>query len=393
MMLETWLIEMAKGIGKFFLNPLSYWALFLFLLTGYKRVKMERKQFSTKIFNLFAEGQKTLIISIAFSIILSIITVFSGIVLTFETILLIIVVTVLVSITGSTTFLSASYTIGMTFILLLILPFLQLSAIESFIGFNNISLIHFISLAILAGVFLLIEAILVSRKTNRQTFPHLTLSHRGIWIGQHHIKGLAFIPFFVLMPIDKLSGIAPFWPYFHYGEQSFSLVFIPFLLGFHYRVQGELPNIAAQRVGYATFWLSLLVLACAFSSLFFPYLAFAAIFIAIIGKEWITYRHKLKDKKKPAFFSPLNKGIKVLATIPNGPADRLGIVVGETILKVNGNIVTNPTQFYEALQNSGAFFKLDVLDHKGEVRFINSALYEEDHHELGIIFPEKPDNQ
>jgi len=76
--------------------------------------------------------------------------------------------------------------------------------------------------------------------------------------------------------------------------------------------------------------------------------------------------------------------------IPDSPADRLGILVGETILKVNGVVVTNSTEFYGALQASGAYFKLDVIDENGEVRFINSAFFEEDHYELGIIFAEKP---
>ncbi len=31
------------------------------------------------------------------------------------------------------------------------------------------------------------------------------------------------------------------------------------------------------------------------------------------------------------------------------------------------------------------FFKLEILGENGEVRFVQSALYEEDHHELGII--------
>ncbi len=46
--------------------------------------------------------------------------------------------------------------------------------------------------------------------------------------------------------------------------------------------------------------------------------------------------------------------------------------------------------FYQALQKSGAFFKLDIIDDAGEVRFVQSAFYEGDHHELGLIFTEKP---
>src|SRR5699024_9155778 len=89
-------------------------------------------------------------------------------------------------------------------------------------------------------------------------------------------------------------------------------------------------------------------------------------------------------------FSPLNSGLRVLSVIPNGPADRLGVLTGETIVKVNNTSVSTVDEFYEALQNSGASFKLDVIDDAGEVRFLMSAFYETEHHELGIIFPQSP---
>src|SRR5690625_6374894 len=127
----------------------------------------------------------------------------------------------------------------------------------------------------------------------------------------------------------------------------------------------------------------------ALASLYYPVLSFIAILIAILGKEYVTYRHKLKDRQKSPFFTPLNRGVKVLAIKPNGPAERLGIAVGETILKVNGQSIENTNEFYEALQNSGAFFKLDVLDVYGEIRFVTSVFFEQDYYDLGITFTEK----
>lgn len=388
-MLEEWGAEIVNGFGQMFLNPLLYWTVILFVLTGFYRIKRERKQLGTKVFPLFAEGYKTTFISVIFSIIISIIAIVSGIIMSFEVVMLLSIVTILLSITASTMLLSASYTIGITFILLLILPYV--TVIRDYINFNNISIVHFISLAILMGIFLLAEAIIVKNKTDKQTFPMKIISERGVEIGKHELKGLSFIPFFAFIPTDSLSIIAPIWPYFHYGEQSFSLMFIPFIIGFNYKIQGELPSKTARHLSRVTLMLGLIVLIFAFASLYISILAFVSVLSAIIGKEWITYRHKSHDKMQPAYFSPLNRGVKVLATIPESRADRLGILVGETVLKVNGNVVINSKQFYEALQNSGAFFKLDVLDHKGEVRFINSAFYEEDHHTLGIIFPEKSD--
>lgn len=387
-MLEIWGYELWKGFGKMFLNPLLYWAILLFMLTGAKRIKRERKQFGTKVFSLFAEGKNTLFLSLVFGVLISFLAIFSGIIISVETMTVLVVVTMVLSITGSLVWLSASYTIGITFILLMILPFVPLGALEPYLAFQNLSIVHFISLAVLMGILLLVESLLVGVKTSKETFPLLSLSQRGVWVGQHEIKGLSFLPFFVLFPTEQLSSIAPIFPYFYYGEQSYSLLLFPFLLGFHYLSQGGLPQQAAKQISRATFWVSIVVLLLALASVYVPSLVFVAILAGLVGKEWVTYRHKEAEKVKPAFFAPLNQGIKVLGTIPNSPADRLGILVGETILKVNGVVVTSSAQLYEALQNSRASFKLEVLDYNGEVRFINSVLYDKDHHELGIIFPE-----
>lgn len=390
--LETWLLEIAKGIGKLFLNPLFYWVMILFVITGYKRIRKERIYFGMKVNDIFSEGKRTLIVSLLFSIIISLLAVSFGIVFSLEIMVVLVVVMFILSITGSTTMLSASYTIGISFILLLILPFVNLGSLDAYVNFNDISVIHFICLSILTGLFLLVESLLIGLDKNKQSFPALTLSERGIWIGEHHLKKLAFIPFFTLVPTESLGGIAPLWPYFEYGSHSFSLILFPFIIGYQYKVRSELPESAADKLSQSTLYLSLVVLTVSIGSLFYPFLSFVAIFIALIGKEWMTYKHRIKERKNSAYFTPLNQGVKVLATIPNSPADRLGILVGETILKVNGQVVTNSSQFYEALQNSGAFFKLDILDYRGEVRFLNSAFYEEDHHELGIVFPEDPNH-
>ncbi len=41
--------------------------------------------------------------------------------------------------------------------------------------------------------------------------------------------------------------------------------------------------------------------------------------------------------------------------------------------------------FYKALQKNRAYCKLEVFDVNGEIRFVQGALFEGDHHELGIL--------
>lgn len=64
----------------------------------------------------------------------------------------------------------------------------------------------------------------------------------------------------------------------------------------------------------------------------------------------------------------------------------MGLGVGELITKANGVLINNEESFYEALQKNRAHCKLEVLDVNDQIRFVQRALYEGDHHELGILF-------
>ena len=64
----------------------------------------------------------------------------------------------------------------------------------------------------------------------------------------------------------------------------------------------------------------------------------------------------------------------------------MSLQVGEVVTKVNGVKIHDEKGFYEALQKNGAHCKLEVLDVNGQVRFVQRALYEGDHHELGLLF-------
>ncbi len=46
--------------------------------------------------------------------------------------------------------------------------------------------------------------------------------------------------------------------------------------------------------------------------------------------------------------------------------------------------------FTKHCSKAAPFFKLDVIDLNQEVRFLKSAFYDEDHHGLGLLFPEAP---
>ncbi|GAB4072925.1 PDZ domain-containing protein [Barrientosiimonas marina] len=387
-MTESWFIELLKGVGRFFLNPVLYWAVILVILTGYKRIKQERLSFGFKVFDLFSEWRRTWPVSVIFGLIISAVTIGAGMVFSLETILLLAIVTIVLSLSLRLTMLSPVYTIGITFLLVLVMPLVLQN--QSLINPELFEAVDLEGLALLSGILLAAEAFLLRRQTRRHTFPALELSRRGNWMGVHHLKKMALIPFFVLIPTGSIPEMASFWPYFSINNETYSLVLIPFLLGCDHVVRSELPEKAAANAAKWTYMLSLFVLLLALGGIYAGWLSLVAVAAGIIGRELIHYRHRVTDQVKTPYFQRHERGIQVLAVIPGTPADRLGVTVGEVITKVNGKSIDTIEAFYYALQDSGAFFKLTVVDDNGEVRFVQSALYEEDHHELGIITVDKP---
>lgn len=385
-LVEVWLLELVKGVGKAFLNPLIYWVIVLIILTGIQRIKDERKDFGTKVFDVFTEWKGTWGTAIVSGIILSLIMLGVGIVFNYETVLVSSIVTILLSLLFRFSLLSSVYILGITYFIFLFLPW-----IPSDIPFSNET--NLIGLSILVGLLLFVEAILVLRVKRNETFPQLAMSSRGIWIGEHRLKKLTIIPFFVLIPGGTMIPFADYWPVLSISNESYSLLLVPFVIGFDYLVKGRLPKEASKKIAQVLSLLAVVVLGIAIASIWIPSLSIAAIVGAIIGREYISYRFRVGENKRLSFFHPNNSGLKVLGVIPGTQADRLGILVGETVIKVNGKKVRTADEFYLALQTNTANFKLDIVNDDEQVRFVQGALYENDHYRLGLIFVDEPYRQ
>lgn len=390
-MLEQWLIEIMHALGRMLYTPLLYWTFILLIIAGARRIKRDRKNFGTKVFGLFSEQSRTILISLVFGTVISLVFVLFGFVLTWEIIIVLSIITILLSLNGSFQFLSASYTIGITFALVLILANISLpEQVTQWIQFDNISSMHFISLSILIGLLLLAEAIMIQTTKHTSTFPKLEQSNRGLWIGAHELKRMSIIPVLTFIPANEAAHVLPFYPFFELGTDTFQLVFVPFIIGIQYNIRGTKVVNALKYLTTYKMIHSFILIAFILVSLYFPIVSLLVVVLAILMNEWITLRYRTKEMNKAPYYAPSNEGLKVLAVIPKSRAEQLEILPGETIVSVNGKPIVNSIEYYAALQRSGAFVKLDIINLEGELKFVKSALYEEDHHDLGLIFPEAP---
>lgn len=384
-MVNDWLTELLYGIGNFFLNPLLYWALLLTLLVSSRRIRKERNNFGTKVFDFGKEWTGTWVLSLIFGLLLTAVSIGAGIVIAPAVVLLISAVTIVLTLLFRFTWLSSAYIFGFSFLLAVgaapyAADYLPAGWADDMEGLN------WISFALIMSIVMIAEAILLLKTKKEDTLPELVKGPRGRWIGQHRFRKLLFIPFFLLVPAGAIEPFAPWWPYFHLNGTNYGLLLVPLLTGMDGFAKGRPAFIEARKQGKAVLILALLTLAVSLVSMYSYYFAISAFVIALIGREAITLSFRNKDRKRAMFYTESSKGLFVLAVIPESPADRLGLLVGERIEKVNGIRVTTERAFYEAIQTNSQYCKMEIRDEQGEIRIKQRAMYEGEPHELGIIF-------
>lgn len=381
-----WGIELLKGLGKLFLNPVFYYVFFLAAMLGVSRVKRERKSFHVRAENAYFELRQLLPLGLVIGLVLSIVTIGLGLVIPIETIIFVALFTFLWSFTTKIRLLSPIYTVGFAFFATLFflsqkwsLPLIQSETPEW-----NPAILP--AIAALLCLLIVAEGIFIFRKGSKGTSPKLMKSKRGLRVGVHEVKRLWMLPVFLLIPGEALSAPFEWWPVFSIADETYSIILVPFAIGFSQQIQGMLPVKAVKQVGKKVIIFGSLLTCLSVVGYWYPLASIVIVALAIIGRELISMRQRLLEDNLPFYFSKRNHGLMILGVIPDSPAAKMGLGVGEMIVKANGVSINNEESFYEALQKNRAHCKLDVLDVNDQIRFVQRALYDGDHHELGILF-------
>ncbi|WP_163526855.1 PDZ domain-containing protein [Halobacillus ihumii] len=382
--MDVWWSEIGDGLARLFVQPLFYWSVILLFMLSIRRIKQERKSFGTRVYDIFAEGRSTWRVSLVGGSILSVLAIGGGIVITYPFLLVLSLVTILLSLTLKLRWLSAAYTFGITYLLLMAVPYIPTGFLPEGwqAGLENASLE---GVALIMSVLLLIEGVILAKTSSRRTFPERVKGNRGKMVGQHRVKKLVLIPMVGLLPAGAIEPFAPWWPLFSIGANSYGFIFVPLLLGWEWVARAQTPKLVAMKTGRQTLVIASAALLLSAASLYLSILSLAAVVVCLLGREMIYGYHRIREKRQP-FFTADHRGVRILGTIPGSPADEMDLLPGELIVRVNSIPVTSVEEFYEALQTNRALSKIEVRDFRGENRFTQRATYEGEHHELGILF-------
>lgn len=373
------------GLLHIFLQPLFYIFIVFAFLVSYQRVLRERRDFRVRVYGLFDGVAETFLPGLLIGLIGSILFVAIGIVLSPGMVALIAALYILAALTMQLRFMTPVFTVGLAIIVAYFFPVVHTgnALFDQWLG--QIRHAPVSSTALLLGLLILIEGVFMRIRGIRTT-PRLLRGKRGKTVGAHEARKFWFVPLCLLLPGGMIPHV-DIWP-LTAGGHGYSLLLVPFGFGLYRLISNSTPREAVIRSAWRSVYLGVAVVVLAGLAIYFKmeWLALAAASLAICARIVMDVLEGQRSKRSPSYFRQRDDGLTVLGILPGSPAEKLGIRVGECIQKVNGRTIREERNFYEALQVNAAFCKMEVVDEMGEVRFVQGALYEGAHHELGLLF-------
>lgn len=366
-------IDLMKHIGnaglQLLLQPYFYVAV-LFLWWKYqKQVQQQRRLFQVKLVSALSLLGRTVGLGLLAAIVGSIGLYFLDVTLSTD-VLVVLWVLAFVLMLFRIRYLCFAYAGGLLALAHLAFQFVSRPEVDmkgwSWL-YSVISELDIASLLLVVGVMHVLEAVLMRYRGTKAATPLLMQSKRGKIIGAYAIQGFWPVP--LLLPMDDGSFIA-----------------FPIIIGFAELTRSSLLRNKVRKtsrllIGYGVVIAGLVV----FAQYVYEPLLWAVAVLAIVLHEAINYYGRYLDGQRSPLYTHDNRGLRVLSVVPTSPAEQLGIVPGEIISRVNGVKVMTRAQLHEAFRMNSVYCKLEVINLEGELKFLKRAIYEGEHHQLGII--------
>ncbi|MEI4769644.1 PDZ domain-containing protein [Psychrobacillus sp. FJAT-51614] len=385
--MENIIIELAKGIGRFFLHPAIYITLLFSILIGYFRVKRERKHFRTRLLWGWTEA-KHLFDGYVWAIFLSVVSVGVGLVVPTSWLFIYSIWMILFILLFMYQLGSAIYAMALGAVTIYLMNVYNWSFnILSWKNISGMDILHepIVTIAVLAGLLLIIEGILIQKHGAQNASPKLVTTPRGIEAIEYVTKRLWILPILLVIPGDAIASYVPYWPQFTIGESTFSLILFPFVIGFQQKSRKTLAVGFFPDLGKRVWQLGIVVAIVAAVGYFMPLVSGLALILGAIARLVISYIAYKKEMSGTFAISPQSDGVMIAGVLADSPAEKMGLLIGEKIVKVNGQKITNEQEFYEAVQINAAHCRLEVVDISGELRLRQHILFRHDHYRLGLI--------
>lgn len=370
------------AIGQFFINPLLYVATLAAIFLGYRRVKQERRQFHTRIRFGWTELGSLLKESFPYAIVLSILFVVAGLVVSKANLIFIMLISIMACVAQLYRALSPAYVLPIAVGIIILC---QQYNVTMPYAINVDQPISLTAIIIVMALLLMTEGILLRYYYRHGITPILHKTKRGMNALDYHLRKVWLLPLFFVIPGQDIAAWLPYWPQFTLGGTTFTLVLFPYIIGVDTASRRQLPQQYFKQLGKHVLWLGIITLVSAVLVYYNEWMGYIVIIAAFIWRLLITVILQSKEKSAGYAVAPSAKGIVIAAVLPDSPAEKMGLQIGECIVKVNGQAVHTEDELYEALQINAAYCRLEVLDIDGEIRYTQHAVFMNDHYRIGIL--------
>lgn len=390
--------EWVRAFAGLWTSPFYYMAILFIAWYVHKQMTVERKLFSVKLHSWWSEWWRTILWGAGVGAMVSVVFLFLGASLQPSTLLLLWVIALLLAVVRVRYFCFA-YAAGVLGLLQAGLGMIRGESLQGLptgvvMVADSIAAAHMPSVFALVGVLHLAEAALVGKLASRLATPLFLEGKRGRVVGGYRMQAFWPVPLLMLVPfgatVGGVEGALP-WPTL-FGDVTgwvagWSVLAFPVLVGFNSLAMTQLPKRKARQSAFRLAGYGFVMTAAGIAVYFVPngwVLVVAA--LASFGlHEVIAKLDRRTEVQNRPYFVHDERGLKVLAVLPGSSSAELGIEPGHIIRKVNGLPVRDRASLHAALRVNSAFTKLEVLNHEGESRFMNRALYANEHHQLGLV--------
>ncbi|PYF07663.1 PDZ domain-containing protein [Ureibacillus chungkukjangi] len=384
------LIEIARAFGRLFMNPIFYLAIIMAIYLGYRRVKRERKFFHIRILWGWSEAIGLLKEGLLIALCISLLSIGFGLTLPVQFLYVATIISFLALIIYIFHLLSPIIIFTASLVTLFLFNYFNVSIDLFGIEINGVNMNEDVAVtaAVLAGLLLVAEGMLIRKYGAQYASPIVENSKRGLKAVAFLSKKIWVLPIFFVVPGNVIDAYLPWWPQFSIGANQFSLVLFPIIIGFQQMTRHTLPVYLYPKLGRAVVILGELVVIGGLVAYFVPLVGFAMLLVGLVARIVISIRFAIREQKDVYAVSAKSSGVMIAGVLPNSPAEKMGLDVGEIIRKVNGMEVHSERQLYEALQINAAHCRLEVLNHQNEVRLTQHVVYNGDHHRIGLLVAE-----
>jgi len=370
------------------LNPFYYISVLIIILQMRRQIFFERKLYHSRLHSLLGESVRIVLWGLAVGLIGSLLMAFIGAHLQPQAVIYMWVAALLLALIRIR-FLCFSYIIGLLGIVNAILGWVPLDTEAScYSWLKPLIELHMPSLLVLAGAAHMLEALLIRVQGERLATPVFVEGKRGKLIGSYQFQGLWPVPLLLLVPASAGGQALPFTPLLGGSEMwSDGWLFqaMPLMIGFTDMTSTLLPQQKIRRTAGRLLVYGVVVAGLGVLAEWLPVILLPAALLTIALHELILWLAARSENLRSPIYVHSSRGLTVLAVLPGSAAQEMGIRAGEVIHKANGQPVRTKEQLHQALRLNPAFSRLEIIDHRGEHRFAQRALFEGDHHQLGII--------